>query len=358
MQASNHLVTPWLQAELARRGLLAAVPAPWHTMLVAVAETNAARNARLLAQFDALCDLLNGAGIEPIVLKGTALLLEGDYPDPANRIISDIDVLLQPDQREPALAVLREQGYRQLANAFEARRREQLDARLGLIDPEDFRNQSDWSRYHLPPVFSADAEFAMELHTGLCPPELPMRQALDALFFSQTTVRSRGSLRYRMPSPEARLAHNFHHAFITDRYAQRGVIDWRHLLDASRLWARREPDTLDRLLDLTAADGLQAPFAVQLWQSATLLGVPGLERGYDTPVGQQAISHFTARAGSRSRVRLAHGISQWRPRLANLLSPTRLRRLYGPIPLPLALGRYLRWACLHACQRLARRSSS
>lgn len=53
--------------------------------------------------------LLQTAGIHPVVLKGLGLAYS-IYPDPALRPISDLDLLLRPDEIRPALELLRAAG--------------------------------------------------------------------------------------------------------------------------------------------------------------------------------------------------------------------------------------------------------
>ncbi len=55
-------------------------------------------------------DAFERAGLELIVLKGTAVA-HLDYPDPAMRMFGDNDVLVHPDQVQPALELLGDLGY-------------------------------------------------------------------------------------------------------------------------------------------------------------------------------------------------------------------------------------------------------
>ena len=53
---------------------------------------------------------LNSAGVEPILLKGAAHLIEGLYP-PGARLVGDVDILIVPNLAEPATGSLVEAGY-------------------------------------------------------------------------------------------------------------------------------------------------------------------------------------------------------------------------------------------------------
>lgn len=69
------------------------------------------RNEIMLAELGRLLELLAAAAIDVVVLKGAALigLL---YRDSALRPMTDIDLLVRPDQVEAAATLLRAEGYR------------------------------------------------------------------------------------------------------------------------------------------------------------------------------------------------------------------------------------------------------
>jgi hypothetical protein len=53
---------------------------------------------------------LNNVGIEPILLKGAAHLVEKLYP-PGTRFVGDVDMLVAPDQAEQTTMILLKAGY-------------------------------------------------------------------------------------------------------------------------------------------------------------------------------------------------------------------------------------------------------
>jgi hypothetical protein len=73
---------------------------------------NAARNADLMEQFDDVIAVLSSAGIPVVALKGTGHIARGVWPDPADRSMRDIDVLVPsvaaPDAQERLIAA----GYK------------------------------------------------------------------------------------------------------------------------------------------------------------------------------------------------------------------------------------------------------
>lgn len=86
----------------------------------------------------------NAAGIEPLWLKGAALIVS-DSPWAARRWMSDVDVWVGPDRLDEATAVLQGMGYR-----------------------HDARHPGS-REHHLRPFFHASEPFAVELHHALVP---------------------------------------------------------------------------------------------------------------------------------------------------------------------------------------------
>ncbi len=117
LAAGQHLVTQSLWAALHARGLSATISADLAEYLDAVHGLNARRNHRLRAQAGEIAAALNTAGLQPLFLKGMAVLLLDLHRDPATRFIGDIDILVARDRIDAAVAALRRHGYRQESTA-------------------------------------------------------------------------------------------------------------------------------------------------------------------------------------------------------------------------------------------------
>jgi hypothetical protein len=98
---------------------------------------------------------LASAGLVPIVLKGTALAYTA-YAEPAQRTLSDVDLLLSDDQLPLASEVLREAGFW---------------TRDGDSRPD----------HHLQPFYLDDGRVGVELHRQLLPDHSPYPLPLNAL---------------------------------------------------------------------------------------------------------------------------------------------------------------------------------
>ena len=79
--------------------------------LDAIHELNAERNRQLLGEIETLASLLNEAGIEPVLLKGSAYLVTGVYSDFGDRFLQDIDFLTSPLQSAQAFETIQRSGY-------------------------------------------------------------------------------------------------------------------------------------------------------------------------------------------------------------------------------------------------------
>jgi len=99
-----------------------AVPQEWLAKLRRQYMVNAARNMWMAGELLQVLDLLRGAGILALPLKGPALAQEA-YGDIALRQFSDLDVMVAPEDVERALTILQPRGYRCQHQLSEPKRR-------------------------------------------------------------------------------------------------------------------------------------------------------------------------------------------------------------------------------------------
>lgn len=109
--ANRHYMVPALYCALLQRGLLELLPDQAREYAAAVHALNVKRNQDLLAQLVRVTRLLNDAGIEPVLIKGAAALVEQWMPDPGSRFMFDLDLLVMKGEGERAFALLCEAGY-------------------------------------------------------------------------------------------------------------------------------------------------------------------------------------------------------------------------------------------------------
>jgi hypothetical protein len=109
--STGHLVFPGLYCNLKRADFLKYLPQELVSYMQYIASINRERNEKIIAQAKDLNTLLLANNITPIFLKGTGNLLAELYEDIAERMVSDIDLILLKEDCPKAILVLREFGY-------------------------------------------------------------------------------------------------------------------------------------------------------------------------------------------------------------------------------------------------------
>ncbi len=183
----------------------------------AVRELNCERESAILAALDAALQALNDVGIEPLLLKGAAHVVEGLYP-PGTRLVGDVDMLIDADAEERAAQALMAIGY------------EASTERL----PERHR--------HLPVLHDRASGLAIELHTRI---EESIDDPVLSLpwFTAQSRPLSFRGAHVRLPDPTRLVGHNFVHHRVND-VSRASPVELRWLLDVALIRARHD-DSID-----------------------------------------------------------------------------------------------------------------
>lgn len=108
-RASRHAIAPLIHRNLERLEFYR-VPPPAGDRLAGLARVNAFRNTLLQEDLRHTFDLLGGAGLPVIPLKGVALAASL-YGDASLRVSSDLDILVPPDAVARAVELLLADGY-------------------------------------------------------------------------------------------------------------------------------------------------------------------------------------------------------------------------------------------------------
>jgi len=108
--ANHTLTTPALQdvAERCSDG----IPEDVRRYVSEIFARNLARNDRLTQQLTEALAALNARGITPTLLKGSAMLATLPRIKMGRRLVSDLDLMVSPDEVESALDCLQNLGYR------------------------------------------------------------------------------------------------------------------------------------------------------------------------------------------------------------------------------------------------------
>lgn len=110
-QASAQLVLPAFAAALRDLELIGSLDEDLGAFLLAVHAANVERNDELRAELGAAVEVLNRAGIEPVLLKGAIRLVDQLYPDHGWRMMRDLDLLVPKPELAEATRALEQAGY-------------------------------------------------------------------------------------------------------------------------------------------------------------------------------------------------------------------------------------------------------
>jgi hypothetical protein len=204
-EANRHLIAPALYACIRDRGLLGFIPAEVENYLRFLHGLNEERNRRLKQQAIETLSALNEAGIEPLLIKGSALLMIIPEHRLGTRMISDLDIVVDKGAVERSVARLLGIGYQTLPD------------NPGLHAYGKFYRPSD--------VGSVD------LH--LRPP------GPAYLFAEDRSLRGMSlevlGVRINIPTPPEWVTHLIVHDMIQDRGLRTGDVSLRRLLDCREI---------------------------------------------------------------------------------------------------------------------------
>ncbi len=207
---------------------------------------------RLRQQCSQAITVLNAAGIEPMLLKGMALVMAENLPEPARRWMCDIDMLIPSAQMAAARSALLACGYHETDNPAAPHHAAPLA---------------------LPANDAGGAGGELELHHDMVLPAL--QPALPTALAWQTARRiDSDGLHFLVPDAGTAILHTALHAQAGEHSFARARIPLRRLLDFIYL-ARRYGDVVDwpALAARVQLARQQVPFEVNLLQAQRLFGL-------------------------------------------------------------------------------------
>lgn len=319
--ATAHLVAPSLYAALTARTQLDRIPPDVLEALAVLYQLNHQRNHRLRAVLRDTVQLLNQAGIEPILLKGAIALLPGQYPHAFARMLGDLDLGVAGTEAHRAAEVLQAAGFYPPPN----------------LDPAHYAT----GHHHLVPLFHPSGDGYVEIHRELFGARVPRTALSVAMLQADARPMAWGGVRLWIPALEHRLLHNaLHHqlqdqAFFSDRRSL------RPLLEFARLRLLPDVAALDwpRLFQRLDAAGAGAALRGYLLAAQRLFGQPLPDGVSLTRAARQAEARFWLRVNHPP----LNWLLEWRWRMiwyARRL-PNLPKRLMTPAWYP-AKYRYLR----------------
>ncbi|WP_417785529.1 nucleotidyltransferase family protein [Tenacibaculum sp.] len=121
--STNQYVFPALYCNLKRADFLHYLPTDLVEYMQHITDLNRERNEHIIAEAKEINQLLLSNNITPIFLKGTGNLLEGLYIDIAERMVGDIDFLVEKKHIQTTYKLLKTNGYtNKISELFEDHR--------------------------------------------------------------------------------------------------------------------------------------------------------------------------------------------------------------------------------------------
>ena len=214
--SSHHYVTPALAWCLKDH---TEFPSEIREYLDTVLALNARRNEGLLAGLARIVAALNTIGIEPVLLKGAARLIEASYPAPMLRFLGDLDVLIPAERSASAVVALQSMGFR-------------TNADDDTLPP---------SHHHLQMLHERETGVGVELHTDVIG-GAGAAVISTGWFCNGTNPFPFRDLQIRLPDATRSAGHNIAHDQILHWGYQRRRVELRQLLDLAMIRRAHEKE--------------------------------------------------------------------------------------------------------------------
>lgn len=206
--SSGQFVLPALYFRLKKASLLQELPSDLVEYMEYLTDRNRERNLQITTQIRDIATLLNRNGIAPVFLKGTAHLLLPLYEDIAERMVGDIDFLVEESEMLKAAQLLIDVGYQPMSK----------------FNPELMKITK-----HYPRLTNFNYPAAVEVHRQvIIPPH-------DNHFKSSEIIRDRqridGNWEVYVPSNEHLIIHNTLNVQVNDKAYLWGTVYLRQMYD-------------------------------------------------------------------------------------------------------------------------------
>jgi Uncharacterised nucleotidyltransferase len=212
--SSYHFVTPVLAWCL--RGV--SLPPEVGEYLKTVLALNGKRNESLLAGLSRVVTALNGIDIEPVLLKGSARLVEATYPSSDLRFLGDLDVLIPAERTTAAVSAL---------------------GALGFYTDPSYPSLSA-SAHHLTILHDPETGAGVELHTAILPGWAGSLLPIDWFYRGTRSFQFR-NLELRLPDAMRSIGHIVAHDQLHHNNYRKRRFELRQLTDLAAIRNKSEP---------------------------------------------------------------------------------------------------------------------
>lgn len=256
--ANINLCTPLWYVRLRQDDLLGCLPLELKEYLAAIYQINLERNLAFIEELRNLLSQFERKGIPIILLKGAATFCDELYEDAGARVMEDIDLLVDPENTGPAMAVLGEAGYKEIIDpgmVFE-----------GL--PTDSRH------HHLHPHIKPGTTLKVEVHYKVIKGQSG-DLFLNGRPWKNIAAAELGKIKTRVLNPTFRVMHNTAHAMIPGCEFIRGYVSLLQMAEFSYLAKRYKQDiSWDLWQQSGVRTGLGTEFYTYLLLAHRLFNMP------------------------------------------------------------------------------------
>ena len=211
--SSNHLVLPAIYNSICKLKLTEYIENDFNEHLSNINELNKKRNDEILKQISELSQTLFNEGIEPVYLKGSGNLLDNLYLEKTDRIIGDIDFLVQDKDFMRTIEITKKLGYKTDKKIYD-------DFKYLKDYPHQYSNYTTNIEIHRLPVIIKQTKWF----------------TTEKVFKQKKQIPSR--VNCFVPSDNHKLIINFIHSQISDKSHKLKYISLRNLYDAYLLLKR------------------------------------------------------------------------------------------------------------------------
>ena len=341
---------------MTKRGLQDDLPDHVSEALTQIYSANKERNIVLVSAFIKLAMTLNSAGISPLPIKGMHLLLQGIYPDIGERIIGDIDVVVEPDQLSRTVEALRCSGYHQVSNLQDPPGFEHAYKYMP-IQIDDYRNSARIGEKHIPVILDVEHSVIIEIHFRLCANADPTSEWLNRNVWRRTKNKRTEGIEYKDSSPCFHQILTFYHSQISHRAYDLGLIDYRHLLDMKYMLEHADwVGEGHRVLGIVRGLNVSSKYCLFLWQTRELIDSQFRIEHSLNSVEKLAIKRFLALRRFPVLGKLISAQLAVQSRLVKRMKFGRYRKSYGVIPLHLAVLKDVRYQFIRSARFFMRKT--
>jgi hypothetical protein len=221
--ASNHLVLQTIYCSLKRNNLTSFLPKDLNEYLQYVYNLNVERNQKIVQQAKLISNILQRDVIATVFMKGVGNIFDGLYNHIGERIIYDIDILVEEGEIISAAEALIESGYK---------------------SQKSFNPKASQSTMHYPILVNEDFVAGVEIH------RLPVQYQYINAFRRERVFESKKKSAFDndlwVMSDSNKAIHNFIHSQLMHNGHYHADVSLRDLYDLLLLSQRIDIDTTFR----------------------------------------------------------------------------------------------------------------